>query len=133
MQLENRAECANGDVGKVVSVNEKGLWVQYVDGTVYYPIKDLGQLTLSYAMSVHKSQGSEYPCVIMPILAEHKEIMNRNMLYTAITRATKEVVLMGDYSIIPSILQIEAGYERITGLSEEIELQEKIRHFCRKL
>lgn len=133
MQLENRLECANGDVGKIKAVNEKGVLVEYIDCEVFYPIKDLGQITLAYAMSVHKSQGSEYPCVVMPLLAEHKEMLNRNMLYTAITRAKKEETLLGDKRMIPKALQIEAGYERITNLAEEIKLQERSYNLCRKI
>ena len=133
MQLENRTECANGDVGKIISASERGVCVEYVDGKVFYPIPELGQITLAYAMSVHKSQGSEYACVISPVLPEHIDMLNRNMLYTAVTRAKKECILIGDKELVPKALETEAGYERITFLAEEIYLEYKKRILLKHL
>lgn len=123
MQLENRAECANGDVGKIINVGPKGVTVEYIDCTVFYPISKLGQITLAYALSVHKSQGSEYKCVITTALPEDMEMLNRNMIYTAVTRAKLECVIIGNRNIIQKALEIEAGYDRITFLAEEINLE----------
>lgn len=133
MQLVNRKECANGDVGKIVSVGEKGISVQYIDCSVFYPVSKLGQISLAYALSIHKSQGSEYPCVITPILPEHREMLNRNIIYTAVTRAKKEMIILGRKSLIPEALAKETGYERITFLAEEIRLEYKKRLLLKTL
>lgn len=129
MQLENRAECANGDVGKIINVGQDGVTVQYIDTTVFYPLRQLGQITLAYALSVHKSQGSEYPCVITTALPSDMEMLSRNMIYTAVTRAKKEcnVVIDQNHNVIEKALEIESGYERITFLAEEISLEYKKR------
>ena len=98
MQLVNRDECANGDVGKVVDVDGDRLIVKYKspsgeDVMVKYWKSELpAQLSLAYAMSINKSQGSEYKTVVMCMAMEHKTMLTRNMLYTGITRAKKRVV-----------------------------------------
>ena len=76
MQLVNRDECANGDVGQVISSSAAGIKVKYTDATVSYTPDDLGQLALAYSMTIHKSQGSEYQCVIMCFLEEHKIMLH---------------------------------------------------------
>ena len=132
MQLINRQECANGDVGEVIQASDNGVMVQYIDGKVFYPISELGQITLAYAMSIHKSQGSEYPCVITPILDEHIDMLNRNIIYTAVTRAKKICIMMGKKELIKEALVKEAGYERVTGLAEEIFMELKKRVLLRQ-
>ena len=132
IQLLNREECANGDVGKIVKVSASGITVQYIDCSVYYPKRDLDQLELAYAMSIHKSQGSEYPCVVTPVLPEHMEMLDRNMLYTAVTRAKKCVKIVGDKNVILESVKTESSGKRITQLSQEIVLAErrwKLVHF----
>lgn len=122
IQLVNREEIANGDVGKITEVSADGLTVRY-DGdiVVHYDIQDLDQLNLAYAMSVHKSQGSEYKCVITLCLPEHKEFMSRNLVYTAVTRAKKECVLIYDQATLAHGLTVEAGHMRVTLLRDLIE------------
>lgn len=121
MQLENREECVNGDVGKIVNVSEDGLIVEYVDSTVFYGHNELDQLTLAYAMSVHKSQGSEYKCVIMVLLDSHKCMAHRNMLYTGITRAKKDCVLIYMEEAYRTAVKTPADIGRITFLTEMIK------------
>lgn len=122
IQLINREEIANGDVGKVVRANGLGIEVVYDGGIrVYYPPNMLDQLNLAYALSVHKSQGSEYKCVVTSALPEHKDMLCRNMVYTAITRAKKECILVGDKDTLKQGLKIEAGYARNTMLRDLID------------
>lgn len=98
MQLENdyEREIYNGDVGRVVGVDPATQSLQVVlDGRIFkYAADELEQLTLAYAMTVHKAQGSEYPAVILPLLRQHGRMLRRNLLYTAITRACRLVVLL---------------------------------------
>ena len=121
MQLENRQECANGDVGTVVDIGAKGITVQYVDGCVDYSIGELRQITLAYAMSVHKSQGSEYKAVISCLLNEHKMMLQRNLLYTAVTRAKEEFSILAEDDALRTAIMTEASSKRITMLQERLK------------
>ncbi|MBQ7725658.1 MAG: ATP-dependent RecD-like DNA helicase [Clostridia bacterium] len=91
----------NGDVGFITEIDPRGgiLKVRYEDRTVTYFSEDLGQLELSYAVTVHKSQGSEYDCVILPLLDVPGKLQYRNLLYTAVTRAKKLLVIVGNESV----------------------------------
>ncbi len=99
LQLRNNydKDVFNGDVGQIeqIDLEEGEIWVQFEGRTVAYEFSDLDELTLAYAMSVHKSQGSEYPVVVLPLLTQHYMLLQRNLLYTAITRAKKMVVIVG--------------------------------------
>ncbi|OGF57582.1 MAG: hypothetical protein A2Z21_06095 [Candidatus Fraserbacteria bacterium RBG_16_55_9] len=100
MQVRNNyeKEVFNGDIGRIVDVNlvEQQLWVRYPDrGLIPYDAADLNELVMAYAVTIHKSQGSEYKSVIMPILTHHYVMLQRNLLYTGITRAKELVVLVG--------------------------------------
>jgi len=129
IQLVNRAEIANGDVGKIIDIDTalRTVTAKY-DGDicVTYREFELSQLNLAYCMSVHKSQGSEYKCVITSAFKEHKQMLSRNMMYTAITRAKKECVFVMDYDSVEKGLLVQAGYQRNTSLSQTI------RHNARK-
>lgn len=122
IQLVNREEIANGDVGKVLKIYGDYMDVKY-DGDIIvtYTKNEMSQLNLAYAMSVHKSQGSEYKCVVTSALPEHKQLLCRNMLYTAVTRAKKDCVLVCDKGTVEAGLKVQAGYERNTLLRELIE------------
>jgi exodeoxyribonuclease V alpha subunit len=101
MQLRNNydKDVFNGDMGRISTIDlENGeLQVKIEDRLVTYEFSDLDEITLAYAASVHKSQGSEYPVVVMPVLTQHYVMLQRNLLYTAITRAKKMVVLVGTH------------------------------------
>ncbi len=125
MQLVNRKDCpiANGDVGKVITITKDEVIVDYGHYVKPYKFEELKELTLAYAMSVHKSQGSEYKCVITCFLPEHQRLLNRNLIYTAITRAKKKCIVFAKEDVLKSALTIEGGYIRQTFLCREIEDQ----------
>ena len=91
----------NGDIGYITDIDIRGgiVKVRYEDRVATYFPEDLSQLELAYAVTVHKSQGSEYPCVIIPLCDVPKKLMYRNLLYTAVTRAKKLLVLVGSREI----------------------------------
>jgi exodeoxyribonuclease V alpha subunit len=99
MQIRNNYDLVvfNGDIGRVASIDtvEQELHVTFDGREVVYDYSDLDELVLAYATSVHKSQGSEYPCVVLPLHTQHYALLQRNLLYTAVTRGRKLVVLVG--------------------------------------
>ncbi|HBL50874.1 MAG TPA: ATP-dependent RecD-like DNA helicase, partial [Firmicutes bacterium] len=103
MQIRNNYQkmVFNGDIGRIVAVDQEEQEVRVAypepegDRIVPYDLNELDEIVLSYAVSVHKSQGSEYPVVVMPVTTQHYIMLQRNLLYTAITRAKKMVVLVG--------------------------------------
>ncbi len=114
----------NGDMGMIRSINSfaEELTVEFDEGRmVSYPFKQLDELELAYAITVHKSQGSEYPAVVIPLLAGPRLLMNRNLLYTAVTRARSCVTLVGSAEVFQMMVENETEQKRYTGLSEIIE------------
>ena len=114
----------NGDVGIIKDINEWGktVTVEFEEGRkVVYPFASLDELELAYAITVHKSQGSEYPAVVMPIVDGPKMLMNRNILYTAITRAKKCVTMVGDANVFYSMIDNITQAKRYSGLRDRIE------------
>ena len=107
----------NGDVGTISHIDEynKSLTVLFEDNRlVDYPFSQLDELELSYAITIHKSQGSEYPAVILPLLDGPQMLLNRNLLYTAITRATKCVVILGSKETIKQMIARGEEQKRYT-------------------
>lgn len=131
MQVRNnyQKEVYNGDIGKIAAINtEEGeLLVTYPDLTgcreVQYNFNELEELVLSYAITVHKSQGSEYPVVILPIITQHFMLLQRNLLYTAITRARKLVVVVGTKKALAIALKNNRVEERYTLLGERLNAE----------
>jgi exodeoxyribonuclease V alpha subunit len=99
MQIKNNydKEVFNGDIGRITRIDPESQMVTIsFDGRdVPYDFTDLDEIVLAYAVSVHKSQGSEYPAVIIPILTQHYVLLQRNLIYTAVTRGRKLVVIVG--------------------------------------
>lgn len=95
MQIENNYEkdIYNGDIGiiRVIKKDKQKITINFYGNTVEYEYSDLDQITLSYATTIHKSQGSEYPAVIIPITMQSYMMLRRNLIYTAITRGKKLV------------------------------------------
>ncbi|MCI8993707.1 MAG: ATP-dependent RecD-like DNA helicase [Eubacterium sp.] len=118
----------NGDMGVVKEINSyaERMTVEFDEGRqVEYPLKQLEELELAYAITIHKSQGSEYPAVIIPLLAGPYVLMNRNLLYTAVTRARKCVTLVGDDSTFFKMIENTTESKRYSGLKQRItELME---------
>ena len=113
----------NGDMGIVKSINEfaQTLTVEYEDNKrVNYHFSQLDELELAYAVTIHKSQGSEYPAVIMPLLGGPRQLLNRNLLYTGITRAKKCVTILGSEDTVMEMIQNGNARRRYTGLLARI-------------
>lgn len=113
----------NGDIGKIEEINlftEKIKVIFDDERQVYYEFKGLEELDLAYAVTIHKSQGSEYPIVIMPMFKGPTMLLNRNLLYTGITRAKRYVVLIGDEKIVEQMIKNKREMERNSGLKEHI-------------
>jgi len=116
----------NGDVGRIVSINEyaRQIKVEYEEGRfVLYSFDNVEELELAYAMTIHKSQGSEYPAVVIPLLGVPKLLLYRNLLYTAVTRAVKCVTIIGTQEVVEEMIANENVQTRYTGLKEKIKEQ----------
>jgi exodeoxyribonuclease V alpha subunit len=87
---------------------------------VTYEPHELDELTLAYACSIHRAQGSEYPCVVVPLVTQHYLLLQRNLLYTAITRARRLCVLVGDPRALRRAVENDALASRNTGLAERL-------------
>ena len=113
----------NGDVGIVKTINEtaKTVMIEYDDAKqVTYPITGLDEIELAYAITIHKSQGSEYPAVIMPLLTGPRMLFNRNLLYTGVTRAKQCVTILGSHDMVMQMIANENEQKRYTGLKARI-------------
>jgi exodeoxyribonuclease V alpha subunit len=133
MQLRNDYDRGvyNGDVGFVVGVpqqDEAGLAVNFDDRLVELDRRAIEDLSLAYACTVHKSQGSEYPVVVIPFLTSHYMMLSRNLLYTAVTRGKKLVVLVCDPRALKIALAEDRRNERRTRLAERLTSAFHERH-----
>lgn len=112
----------NGDTGIIRSINsyQETLTVEFDEGRmVDYSFKQLDELELAYAITIHKSQGSEYPAVVIPLLTGPKMLMNRNLLYTGVTRAKKCVTLVGSDTAFREMIANVSEQRRYTGLRDQ--------------
>ena len=113
----------NGDMGRILEINEaaSSLTVEYDEQRrVTYPFAMLEELELSYAVTIHKSQGSEYPAVILPLLSGPRMLFNRNLLYTAITRAKSCVTILGSSDTVRGMIENANENRRYTALAERL-------------
>ncbi len=125
MQTRNNydMDVFNGDIGQVVTVTDKGkaMRVRFDDGReLDYIGEDIEQLELAYAITIHKSQGSEYPAVVIPLLTQHYRMLQRNLLYTAVTRGKSVVVLVGSQRAIDLAIGNAEAAVRWTGLADRL-------------
>jgi exodeoxyribonuclease V alpha subunit len=104
-----------------VDETERELAVRYDERVVRYDALDLDELVLAYACSVHKSQGSEYPAVIMPLHTQHYLMLQRNLLYTGITRGKRLVVLVGSRRAVSIAVRNDRIRQRFTHLSSRLQ------------
>lgn len=113
----------NGDMGIIIEINDfaETMTVEFDEGRkVEYSYKLLDELELAYAITIHKSQGSEYPAVVIPLLNGPSMLMNRNLLYTAVTRARKCVTLVGNDTTFNQMIQNTSQQKRYSGLCDRI-------------
>ena len=124
MQIRNNyeKEVFNGDIGVVerVDLEDRSLLVRFDDRTVEYDVTELDELVLAYATTIHKAQGSEYPVVVMPILMTHYVMLQRNLLYTGITRAKKGLIIVGTKKAVSQAVRTVTVLKRNTRLDERL-------------
>ncbi|SDB06233.1 ATP-dependent RecD-like DNA helicase [Eubacterium oxidoreducens] len=114
----------NGDIGVIKSIDDymECMTIMFEDGKIVnYPLKQASELEHAYAITIHKSQGSEYPAVVIPLLGGPQMLMNRNLLYTAVTRARKCVTIVGSEQTFSSMIANESEAKRYTGLRSRIK------------
>jgi exodeoxyribonuclease V alpha subunit len=125
MQIRNNydKEVFNGDIGRINKIDreEQEIIVNYDGRMVSYEYSELDEIVLAYAVSVHKSQGSEYPVVVMPVLTQHYMLLQRNLLYTGITRGKKLVVLVGTNKAVAIAIKNNKPQKRYTLLRERLQ------------
>lgn len=122
MQVRNNydRDVFNGDIGHIQGIEDDILRVRFQDRVIEYEFSELDELVLAYAMSVHKSQGAEFRAVVMPLTTQHYMMLQRNLLYTAITRARELVVLVGTKQALGMAVRNNRVAERHTTLSQRI-------------
>ena len=124
MQIRNNydKEVYNGDIGNIARIDpESQVVVISFDGReVPYAFSDLDEIVQAYAISIHKSQGSEYPAVIIPVLTQHYILLQRNLIYTAVTRGKKLVVLVGTKKALQIAINNDKTEKRYTYLRQRL-------------
>lgn len=124
MQIRNNydKDVFNGDIGVITSIDkeEQELTVDYDGRRTAYDFSELDEIVLAYAVSVHKSQGSEYPAVVLPLLTQHYMMLQRNLLYTAVTRGKKLVVIIGTKKALAMSIKNNKQQMRYTRLKERL-------------
>ena len=125
MQTENDydKDVYNGDIGRIAKIDseQSELIVDFDGRKVVYDFRELDELVLSYAITIHKSQGSEYPCVVIPLHTQHYVLLQRSLIYTAITRAKKLVIVLGTKKALHLAVTRAESRERTTTLSERLK------------
>jgi exodeoxyribonuclease V alpha subunit len=125
MHLKNnyQKEVYNGDIGIVDRIDDQNteLTVNYYGKTVCYEFDELDEMTMAYAISIHKSQGSEYPAVIVPLMTQHYVMLQRNLLYTAMTRGKQLVILIGTRKALKIALQNDKPHRRLSSLAARLK------------
>ena len=124
MQTRNdyKREVFNGDIGFIESIDsdEQQVLIRFEEREVIYDYSDLDELMLAYAISIHKFQGSECPCVVMPVHTSHFMLLHRNLLYTGITRGKKLVVLVGTKKALAIAVKKDDVQKRYTSLQQSL-------------
>ena len=125
MQVRNNYdyEVFNGDIGRITDVDtvERLVTITFPEKVVAYDMADLNELVLAYGITVHKSQGSEYPAIVIPLMAQHYMMLQRNLLYTAITRAKELVLVVGTKKALGIAIRNNKVSERNTYLAERLQ------------
>jgi exodeoxyribonuclease V alpha subunit len=121
--IERGTGVFNGDTGIIEEINEfaQTMTIRFDEGRIVdYSFKLLDELELAYAVTIHKSQGSEYPAVVIPLLSGPRMLMNRNLLYTAVTRAKKCVTIIGDENTFNEMIRNNSQQKRYSGLRNRL-------------
>ena len=125
MQIKNNydKEVYNGDIGflRAVDPKKKQFYIDYSEKVVEYEYSAIEEIVLAYAITIHKSQGSEYPAVVIPFSTQHYMMLQRNLLYTAITRARQLVVLVGSKKALAIAIKNDKTTRRYTTLTERLQ------------
>jgi exodeoxyribonuclease V alpha subunit len=113
----------NGDLGVIEKINrvEQEMTVTFDGRQVEYDFGDLDELALAYVLSIHKSQGSEFPCVVIPLHTQHYMMLQRNLLYTAVTRGKKLVILVGTKKALGMAVRRQDTARRYTALRKRLQ------------
>ncbi len=126
MQIENNydKEVYNGDIGFIREINkiEQEMVIEFDERKIKYDFTDLDQVTLAYAITIHKSQGSEYPVVIIPLLMQHYVMLKRNLIYTAVTRGKNLVIILGESKALALALKEKMSTKRYSKLKEMLQV-----------
>ena len=125
MQVKNNydKEVFNGDIGRITNIDpvDQVVTISFDGRAIAYDYTDLDEIVLAYAVSVHKSQGSEYPSVVIPILTQHYMLLQRNLIYTAVTRARDLVVMVGTMKALAIGVNNDKTQRRYTGLRHRLK------------
>jgi exodeoxyribonuclease V alpha subunit len=125
IQTENdyNRDVFNGDLGVIEKINriEQEMVVNFEGRQVEYDFGDLDELSLAYVLSIHKSQGSEFPCVVIPLHTQHYMMLQRNLLYTAVTRGKRLVILVGTKKALGMTVHRQDTSKRYTALRRRLE------------
>ncbi len=126
MQIKNNydKDIYNGDIGIIseIDMGERTLLIRFDDRLVDYTFEELDEIVLAYAISIHKSQGGEYPCVIVPLLMSHYVMLQRNLVYTAVTRGKSLVVMVGSKKALALAVKNNSIQKRYSKLAERLKM-----------
>src|SRR5208283_1820684 len=113
----------NGDIGRIASIDEseREVVVDYDGKPVAYDFGELDEISLAYALTIHKSQGSEYPAVVIPLHMQHFMMLQRNLLYTGLTRGKKLVVLVGSRKALAAAVRRQDTVQRYSALCRRLQ------------
>jgi len=124
MQIKNNydKEVFNGDIGRIAHINSEDseVIITFDSREVSYDFADLDEIILAYAVSVHKAQGSEYPAVVIPVLTQHFMLLQRNLIYTAVTRGRELVVMVGTKKALAIGVKNDKTRKRFTYLKHRL-------------
>jgi len=125
MQIRNNYDknVYNGDIGRIMDINRetRELTIDFDEKSISYDFTEMDEVVLAYAVSVHKSQGSEYPAVIVPVLTQHYMLLQRNLIYTAITRGRQLVILVGTKKALAIAVKNDKTEKRFTRLKSRLQ------------
>ena len=131
IQTENDydKEIFNGDIGQIVKIEpaDREVTVRFEQREInWYDFGELDELSPAYAITIHKSQGSEFPCVVIPLATQHFMLLQRNLVYTGVTRGKKLVVLIGQRKALEMAVRNNRTERRFSGLLERLQLAKSL-------